>query len=203
MKALILFLLIPLLAVSGCAAEKRDKKTEEVKWTENAFLLVGDGQIDGSEGLAYLDATLKDLRQFYGPDIWNYKVSADGTKVGDSVKERVLEDIIRIKVVCLKADEQNVWLSREELKEADDRAAEYVKTLDGSLAEKGVNENVLRRIYSDNALAKKVYDKVTAGIAGENEKLTAFENIYTGWRNEANVKINRPVWDGLAVPGMN
>ncbi len=203
MKALILFLLIPLLAVSGCAAEKRDKKTEEVKWTENAFLLVGDGQIDGSEGLAYLDATLKDLRQFYGPDIWNYKVSADGTKVGDSVKERVLEDIIRIKVVCLKADEQNVWLSREELKEADDRAAEYVKTLDGSLAEKGVNENVLRRIYSDNALAKKVYDKVTAGIAGENEKLIAFENIYAGWRNEANVKINRSVWDGLAVPGMN
>ncbi len=203
MKALILFLLIPLLAFSGCAAEKRDKENEEVKWTENAFLLVGDGQIDGSEGLAYLDATLKDLRQFYGPDIWNYKVSADGTKVGDSVKERVLEDIIRIKVVCLKADEQNVWLSREELKEADDRAAEYVKTLDGSLAEKGVNENVLRRIYSDNALAKKVYDKVTAGIAGENEKLIAFENIYAGWRNEANVKINRPVWDGLAVPGMN
>ena len=203
MKALILFLLIPLLAFSGCAAEKRDKETEEVKWTENAFLLVGDGQIDGSEGLAYLDAALKDLRQFYGPDIWNYKVSADGTKVGDSVKERVLEDIIRIKVVCLKADEQNVWLSREELKEADERAAEYVKTLDGSLSEKGVNENVLRRVYSDNALAKKVYDKVTAGIDGENEKLVAFENMYAGWRSEVNVRVNRPVWDGLAVPGMN
>ncbi len=165
MKRCVLILLCLTLLAGGCTIFKQEEKEEKESWVEGAMLKVGDQQIDYREGLVYLDATRKEYEQYYGTDIWNYRIKTNGDTLGITVKEEVLEAIIYIKTVCMRANELNVYLSEDELKSVDDQAAEYMRTLEGSdILEKGVNENVVRRIYSDNYLARKVFEQATLNI---------------------------------------
>ncbi len=165
MKRLLILLLIPLLLTGGCGFGKREEKNDGTKWAQGAMLRVGDLQIDYREGLVYLDATRKDYERYYGTDIWNYRIKSNGDTLGITVKEQVLEAIIYVKIVCSMADGLNVYLSDDELKDVDLQAEEYVKSLEGSeILKMGVNTDVVRRIYSDNLLARKVFERATLNI---------------------------------------
>ncbi len=166
MKRLLTIILCFAILAGGCSNPfVNEKKDDTVGWVDGAMLKVGEQQIDYREGLVYLDATKKDYEQYYGTDIWNYRIKTNGDTLGITVKEQVLESIIYVKIVCLKANELNVYLSEDELREVDEQAAEYMKTLEGSeILAMGVNENVVRRIYNDNYLARKVFEQATLNI---------------------------------------
>ncbi len=165
LKRLFAILICFAVLTGGCQLFPAEKKEEVTGWTEGAMLKVGEQQIDYREGLVYLDATRKDYEQYYGTDIWNYRIKTNGDTLGITVKEQVLESIIYLKIVCLRANELNVYLSEDELREVDLQAAEYMKTLEGSeILEMGVNENVVRRVYCDNYLARKVFEQATLNI---------------------------------------
>ncbi len=178
-------LLVLMLLPGGCGALKREENKEETEWIEGAMLKVGDLQIDYREGLVYLDATRREYERYYGTGIWDYKINDKGLLLGNAVKAEVLDSMVYLKIVCSKADEMNVCLTEDELREADKRADEYMKTLEGSrILEMGVNENVLRRIYSDNSLARKVFEQATlnvdTNIPNEYAKQHHFYSIAVG-----------------------
>ncbi len=189
MKKLIIAVLLLAFTACACTAKKNEQNTEET-WNAGAILKVGNEQIDSSEGLVYLDAARRDYELYYGSEIWDYKVDAEGGKISDIIKDEVMESIIRIKLVCSKANEMNIFLSEEEMKKVDADTEEYMKKIAGSkVLEMGVNENVVRRVYIDNLIAGKVYEKVS-----ENE---AFEEAYARWKETTEIKVNHSVWDEL------
>lgn len=153
------------LAFTACRTGKHEEKTNTENWPAGAMMKVGDTYVSSAEGLVYLDATRQEYEQYYGTDIWNYRIRTNGDTLGITVKESVLESIIYTKVVCAKANELNVTLSSEELTRVDELAAAYMKGLEGNrILSMGVNVDVVRRIYSDNFLAKKVFERATLNV---------------------------------------
>ncbi len=163
MKKLTAIILISLLFLTGCALTKK----EEVgtKWVDGAYLRIGDMQIDYREGLVYLDATRSDYEQYYGSDIWEYTVKEDGSTLQDIIKKQVLDEMIYVKIVCAQAEKLNVSLTGDELSFVDAQAEDYMLKLQGSeLLNQGINKDIVRKVYQDNALARKVFEQATLNI---------------------------------------
>jgi len=145
--------------------EQEQTKQKETNWLSGCFLRIGDTQVDYREALVYLDAAQKDYEQYYGSGIWEYVVDGQGNTIASMLKEQVLEQIIYIKVVCQKANEMGTVLSTEEQEQVDVQVEAYMKKLEGSpLLSEGVNEDIVRRIYSDNLLARKTFEESTLNV---------------------------------------
>lgn len=161
---IIIFVVILVLA-AVIFGRKGEEKKEDTVWQEGSMLRIGDTQVDYREGLVYLNAVQEDYEQYYGSDIWKYAVDAQGNTMGQVIKDQTLEQIIYIKVVCRKADELGIVLSEEELQTVDQQTAAYMKKIQGSnLLLLGVNADIVRRIYSDNLLARKTFEATTLNV---------------------------------------
>jgi len=140
-------------------------KAPKTQWQDGCFLRVGTSQVDSREALVYLHAAKTDYEQYYGSDIWTYVVDANGTTIADVLSEQVLEQISYIKVVCQKANERGIVLSTEELNAVERQVADYMKELEGTaLLTQGVTADIVRRIYSDNLLARKTFEASTLTV---------------------------------------
>ena len=144
---------------------KGEEKEEETKWLEGSMLRIGDTQVDYREGMVYLNAVQQDYEQYYGSNIWKYAIDSQGNTMGEVIKEQTLEQMIYIKVVCQKASELGIVLSEEELQIVDNQTADYMAKLQESdLLLHGVNADIVRRIYSDNLLARKTFEVTTLNV---------------------------------------
>ncbi len=199
MKRPMIFLLLFILLAGGCSKVKNEENKEVTTFAEGEVLRVGDSQTDYHEALVYLDAVRRDYERYYGPDIWKYRVDGSGDDIADKVREEVLVSLICMKTVCLRANELNVLLSEEELRVMDQKAADYMKSISGSkLTAQGVNESVVRRVYTDNALALKVYERVTMNADAEHRQET-FDRCYSEWAKETKVAVNDALWNTLEI----
>jgi len=163
LKVLIFIVVLVLAAIFF--GRRGEDKEEETVWQEGSMLRIGDNQVDYREGMVYLNAVQEDYEQYYGSDIWKYAVDSQGNTMGEVIKEQTLEQIIYIKVVCRKADELGIVLSEDELQTVDRQTAEYMQKIQGSsLLLHGVNADIVRRIYSDNLLARKTFEVTTLNV---------------------------------------
>ena len=161
---IIIFVVVLVLAAIFFGRRGEDKE-EETVWTEGSMLRIGDTQVDYREGMVYLNAVQQDYEQYYGSDIWKYAIDAQGNTMGEVIKEQTLEQIIYIKIVCQKASELGIVLSEEELQTVDAQTADYMAKLQESdLLLHGVNADIVRRIYSDNLLARKTFEVTTLNV---------------------------------------
>ena len=161
---IIIFIVVLVLA-AVIFGRKGEDKEEETVWQAGSMLRVGDTQVDYREGMVYLNAVQEDYEQYYGSDIWKYAVDSRGNTMGEVIKDQTLEQIIYIKVVCRKADELGIVLSEEELQTVDQQTAAYMEKIQGSsLTLHGVNADIVRRIYSDNLLARKTFEVTTLNV---------------------------------------
>lgn len=159
-----LSLLCIMVSFAGCSLlQKKDPK--QTVWTDGSMLRIGDTQIDYREGLVYLQAVQEEYEQYYGSDIWMYAVTGNGDTLGELVKQQVLEQIMYIKVVCKQADGMGIVLTEEELLDAENKTKEYMEKIkDSDLLLYGVNDDIVRRIYTDNILARKTYEHATLNV---------------------------------------
>lgn len=161
-----IFIFVAVLVLAAVIfGRKGEEKEEATVWQEGSMLRIGDTQVDYREGMVYLNAVQQEYEQHYGSDIWKYAVDSQGNTMGEVIKDQTLEQIIYIKVVCRKADELGIVLSEEELQTIDRQTAEYMEKIQGSeLLLHGVNADIVRRIYSDNLLARKTYEVTTLNV---------------------------------------
>lgn len=160
-----LLLFVVSLVLAAVFFGRQEEKEKETVWQEGSMLRVGDTQVDYREGIVYLNAVQEDYEQYYGNDIWKYAVDSQGNTMGEVIKEQTLEQIIYVKVVCKKADQLGIVLSEDELQLVEEQTAAYMKKLQGSsLLLKGVNADIVRRIYSDNMLARKTFEVTTLNV---------------------------------------
>lgn len=161
----ILIFVVVLVLAAIIFGRKGEDKPKETVWQEGSMLRIGDTQVDYREGLVYLNAVQQDYEQYYGSEIWQYAVDAQGNTMGEVIKEQTLEQIIYIKVVCQKASELGIVLSEEELQTVDRQTADYMAKLQESdLLLHGVNSDIIRRIYADNLLARKTFEVTTLNV---------------------------------------
>ena len=104
------------------------------------------------EIMVYLTDIQNQYESVYGSGIWSASLS--GVSLEENVKDTVLAKIAQVKTMYLIAQEKQIVLTPEEEKLAGKCAEEYYSLLsDEEIAYLGVNEEMLKEMYCEYALA--------------------------------------------------
>lgn len=148
-----------------CAGCRNGNREQETVWRDGGLLRIGESQVDVREAYVYLFAVKEEYEQYYGDGIWSYVIDDKENTLGTLIKEQVLEQVLYIKVVCQKADELNLVLTEEELFEVEEKTRAFMeRDKTAALLQYGVNEDIVRRIYTDNVLARKMFEYTTLSV---------------------------------------
>ena len=108
------------------------------------------------ELMVYLTNIQNRYESVYGTEIWSTNV--DGVTLEQNVKDIALAQIARIKTMNLMAKEYDVELSDEEKAQVENAARAYYSSLNETEIEQmGVSERTINNLYTEFALAEKMY----------------------------------------------
>lgn len=118
------------------------------------------------EIMVYLTNIQNQYESAYGKEIWN--VNLGDVTLEENVKEIALAQIAQIKTMNLMAKKYQVELTDEEEEKAEQAADTYFASLnDTEKVSMGVDQRTIRDLYTEYALAKKVYQYIIKDINPE------------------------------------
>lgn len=169
---MVLCLLVCILVTGGVGCKKGTENTgkpvetpDRTEYMDKAVVTVDGVEIGYREMMLYLQAAKQEYEGAYGDGIWQYMLDAEGTTLGERVKNRTLEQVIYVKIVCAQAEKLGIELDSEEKNRVVERTEEYMgKAEYGTLAMYGIARKDVESVYADTALAQKVYDNVTLNV---------------------------------------
>ncbi len=127
---------------------------------------IEDESCKKDELMVYLTTIQNQYENVYGAEIWN--ASLNDVTLEENVKETVLARIAQVKTMYLLAVDKGVTLDSEEEKLVKQAAGEYMDSLnDKEIELMGVSEETVKKLYTEYALAEKVYDKLIQDINPE------------------------------------
>lgn len=127
---------------------------------------IGSSVCTVSEMMVYLVNTRNQYEKVYGDQVW--KVSRDGVTLEENVKETVLARMAQIKTMYLLAGSREISLDEKETARVEQAAEEYYSSLNDTEKElMGADQDVIRRLYSEYALADKVYQDIIRDVNPE------------------------------------
>lgn len=161
---IVILSLIFLFSLNGC------KKTTQVVLTSDfdpkEVFRIEDISCTVPEVMIYLMNTENTYSQVFGEEIW--KVPFDGGTIESQYKESVLARLAQIKAMNLLAKDQGISLDEREKTLAKEAANAYFSTLSTQEVNiSGADFELIERMYSEYALANKLYESVTEKINPE------------------------------------
>lgn len=168
LKRLILLPVIVLLEVfllTGCEKEKT-KIVFTMGFEEDSVFKIEDIGCSKSEVMIYLVNTENIYDEVFGDKIW--KVPYGDGNVESQYKETILARLSQIKAMNLYAKKTGVELSINDKTEIKNAANEYFSSL--SDAERqlfNANAELIEKMYTEYAIANKVYESVTDTVNPE------------------------------------
>lgn len=118
------------------------------------------------EIMVYLTNIQNRYESVYGPEIWATNV--DGVTLEQNVKDIALAQIARIKTMNLMAERYQVELSGEEKAQVENAADAYYGSLsDAEVEQMGISRKTISDLYTEFALAEKVYQYTIKDINPE------------------------------------
>lgn len=167
MTALALIFSLGLTAFTACGG--RGSSTKVVFTTgfgDDEVFRIENVSCTTAEIMVYLTTTQNQYESVYGSEVWN--VALDDVTLEENVKETVLAKIAQIKTMYLLAQSKDVTLDSEEQEQVQKAAEEYFHSLTDRERElMGVNLNVILQLYTEYALADKVYRYIIQDINPE------------------------------------
>ena len=160
--------------------------------SKGVLVSISGNLVSTDEFNVYLYAAKKDYAKYFGEEIFDYKYTENAT-IGELLKERILEYMISVKLICEAADAENMYLTSEELAEVDVHVAEFIqKNVSGSNNDLYIdlNKEAIRKVYSDGFLAKKYYDKFN----GNEEEFFSSVRVKAA---EKEIFLNEYEWEAI------
>lgn len=160
---LVCVLLMMLLA--GCG-NGNTKVVLTTGFGKNEVFRIEEKSCTVPEIMVYLTNIQNQYESVYGKEIW--EKGLEGVTLEENVKETVLAQIAQIKTMNLLADSYRVTLTEEEQEKVTQAAAEYFSSLNESeIAGMEIDEELIESLYSEYALADKVYEFIIKDINPE------------------------------------
>ena len=163
-------------AMCGCGKNNEDEKKLPTSegFTNDVLLRIGGAEVSYAEANIYLLSMREEVEALYGSEIWDIKFTREQRPYSELMKERLLEKLIYIKLVCHMADEFDVKLEADDILNVNDYTQQYLSGITESTAKKyGITEDLVRSIYNDNVLAEKTYRTIT--LNADNSEITEAE----------------------------
>lgn len=118
------------------------------------------------EIMVYLTNIQNRYESVYGEEIWSTNVG--GVTLEQNVKDIALAQIAQIKTMNLMAKQYEVELSDEEKAQVENAASTYYNSLNDTEIERmGVSEKTINNLYTEFALAEKMYQYTIRDINPE------------------------------------
>ncbi len=159
-----------LMSLTGCdklpgGDGKSTGPVDRTEYMDKAVVTIDGAEVNYREAMLYLQAAKREYENAYGEEIWQYVLAEDGSTLGEWVKNRTLEQMIYVKIVCAQAKRLGIELDSEEKNRVAERTEEYMgKAEYGTLALYGIARKDVEQVYTDTALAQKIYDSVTLNV---------------------------------------
>ena len=172
-------LLICSLFLSGCG--RRLVLTRG--FAKDELFRIGNTNCRLSEYNVFLLNLQKHCERTFGHDVWEGQGGAD---LKEAIEQRALSEASRLKVMLLLAVQDNIMLTDSEESLADEAETEYYNGL--TEAEKdylGIEEDTLRKLFEQYALAQKVYKSIG----------TSFEERYDSFCTTLDYDLNEQLWN--------
>ena len=176
-------LLSCLLILSGCG----QRLVMTRGFAKDELFRIGNTNCRLSEYNVLLLNLQKHCERTFGHNVWEGQGGAD---LKEAIEQRALSESSRLKVMLLLAVQDNIMLTDAEENLADEAETEYYERL--SEAEKeylGIDEETLRRLFEQYALAQKVYKSIG----------TSFEDRYDSFCTTLDYDLNEPLWNTVEL----
>lgn len=184
-----IFLVISyMMLLCGCKKTTQVVLTTEFDPTE--VFRIEDETCTVPEIMVYMVNTENQYGEVFGNEIWNVPFK-NGT-VESQYKESVLARLAQIKAMKLYAKELNVTLSKEEDSLCRKAANEYFSSLsDFEIRSMNVDAELIYNMYSEYALANKVYATIVSSVTpeisdDEARSVTVKSLLIKTYRNDEN-----------------
>ena len=166
-KKLLIFLL-PMLLTCGCSGlQGTNKVVFTTGFGSDEVFRIEDSVCSLKEMMVYLVNTQNGYENSFGSQLW--ELNTEGGTVEEKLKESVLSKLAQIKAMNLLADDMGISLDEKEISLVNEAANKYYDSLSESdiQAMQGADLDTIIRIYSEYALAEKLYDYIIKDINPE------------------------------------
>lgn len=169
------------LCVCGCGSrEDNTKVILTTGFSRDEVFKIEDVDCSIPEMLVYITNIQSQYEDVYGDEIWNKSV--DGTSMEESVRNMALAKISEIKTMVLLANRKEIVLDENDIKRVEEATQNYYSSLNPKEIEQmRVSEDIIRTMYSEYALANKLYNitisEVNPEISDDEARTITVEHI--------------------------
>lgn len=150
--------------LTGCNADTKVVLTTGMKKDE--LFRIGDASCSLAEVMVYLTNMQNQYEAVYGEEIWSAK--KEGESLEQEAKEQVLAELAQVKAMTLLAKQKEIALDEKEQERAVAAAKEYYSSLnEEEKTALGVDEETVRQMYLEYALAASVYQQIVEDVNPE------------------------------------
>ena len=157
--------LMTVFMTTGCKKGKKggDDLPSSEGFTKDVVMRINGTEVSYAEANIYLLSMREEVQTLYGDGIWDFRFTRDGRTYAELMKDELLERIIYIKLVGINKGE--VTLGADDVLNVNDYTQSFLNGVTEETAKRyGITEELVRTIYTDNVLAKKVYENVTLNV---------------------------------------
>lgn len=157
---------IVIISVTGDKKIKGTKIVFTTGFADDEVFKIGKSSCTLPEAMVYLTTAKNQYESVYGVEMWNHDFG--GVTLEEYLKNMIVSQLSQIKSMNLLAENMKITLTDAEKKLAEKAAAEYFSTLnDTEKSYMNVNEDIIVKLYSEYALANKVYKEITKDVNPE------------------------------------
>jgi foldase protein PrsA len=133
--------------------------------SNNSLILsIDDIQVGYDEVSVYMQELKNNYEAKFGDSIWFFDLGKNRT-FEDEAKDEIIDQIVQMKIMGLKAADLGVELTQDEKDEIAGEVKEFIESLnDEYIKDHAITEELITRVYSDNYLASKVFDVATNDV---------------------------------------
>lgn len=168
------------IALFGCGENENTDTGKEVVFRYNGQDICID------EVYVYAQTLKEKYESKYGKDVWSQNiVTDDGLEMDaeDAARRETISKIVKTKTLITRSDEYGISLTDSELRKQDQDAEKFYELLtDEQIAEAQLDEDTVKRVLRESALADKIYAYVmkqsSTEISDEQARMSTFYDMF-------------------------
>ncbi len=163
----ILLTILVVLISAGCGKKSADMKVVlTTGFGKDEIFRIESMSCTLPEIRVYLTNAQNQYESVYSSQIW--ETDLNGVTLEQNIKDTALAQIAQIKTMNLLGEKHGIALEKEELEKAREAAAAYYSSLNETEKEcMGVTQDTIEKLYTEYALADKVYRYIIKDINPE------------------------------------
>ena len=176
------------IALFGCGESENTDTGKDVVFRYNGQDICID------EVYVYAQTLKEKYESKYGKDVWSQNiVTDDGLEMDaeDAARRETISKIVKTKTLITRSDEYGISLTDSELRKQDQDAEKFYELLtDEQIAEAQLDEDTVKRVLEESALADKIYAYVmkqsSTEISDEQARMSTFYDMFFECYSEDN-----------------